>query len=61
MPNEHAMLVKKCQIIHIAGRGGATHGGAWNNNADHLRCAIRNRNHPDNRNNNLGFRVVLSV
>ncbi|MBJ6609189.1 MAG: hypothetical protein JG718_02430 [Candidatus Thiothrix moscowensis] len=24
-----------------------------------MRCAIRNRNHPNNRNNNLGFRVVL--
>jgi len=34
-------------------------GGAWNNNRDNARCAYRNRNQPDNRNNNLGFRVVL--
>jgi len=34
-------------------------GGAWNNNPDNARCAYRNRNQPDNRNNNLGFRVVL--
>jgi hypothetical protein len=34
-------------------------GGAWNNNRDNARCAYRNRNHPDNRNNNIGFRVVL--
>ncbi|MGZ8245098.1 SUMF1/EgtB/PvdO family nonheme iron enzyme [Methylomagnum sp.] len=34
-------------------------GGAWNNHRDNTRCAYRNRNQPDNRNNNLGFRVVL--
>lgn len=54
-------LAKYGFIIHIGRRGGAAHGGAWNNNADNLRCAIRNRNHPDNRNNNIGFRLVLSV
>jgi formylglycine-generating enzyme required for sulfatase activity len=37
-------------------------GGSWNNPSDNARCAIRNRNDPDNRNNNnLGFRVVLSI
>ena len=34
-------------------------GGSWNNNQDNARCAVRNRNQPDNRNNNNGFRVVL--
>jgi hypothetical protein len=34
-------------------------GGAFNNHRDNARCAYRNFNHPDNRNNNLGFRVVL--
>jgi hypothetical protein len=34
-------------------------GGSWNNTSDNARCAYRNRNQPDNRNNNLGFRVVL--
>ena len=33
-------------------------GGSWNNNRDNARCAYRNDNHPDNRNNNIGFRVV---
>ncbi len=33
-------------------------GGSWNNNPGNLRAANRNRNRPDNRNNNLGFRVV---
>jgi Sulfatase-modifying factor enzyme 1 len=33
-------------------------GGAFNNNRQNVRCAYRNNNHPDNRNNNIGFRVV---
>ena len=33
-------------------------GGSWNNNSRNARSAIRNRNAPDNRNNNIGFRVV---
>jgi len=32
-------------------------GGSWNNTPDNLRSANRNRNTPDNRNNNLGFRL----
>jgi hypothetical protein len=35
-------------------------GGAFNNN-DNVRCAYRNHNEPDNRNNDIGFRVVLST
>ena len=35
-------------------------GGSWNNNQDNARAAYRNRNHPDNRNNNIGFRLVCS-
>lgn len=35
-------------------------GGSWNNNRNNARCANRNRNNPDNFNNNQGFRVVLS-
>jgi len=33
-------------------------GGSWINNQENLRCAARNNNQPDNRNNNIGFRVV---
>jgi formylglycine-generating enzyme required for sulfatase activity len=36
-------------------------GGSWNNNPDNCRAANRNNNTPDNRNNNYGFRVVVSV
>lgn len=36
-------------------------GGAFNNNHNNVRCAVRNNNEPDNRNNNIGFRVVLST
>ncbi|MFZ5921458.1 MAG: SUMF1/EgtB/PvdO family nonheme iron enzyme [Chloroflexota bacterium] len=41
-------------------RARAVRGGSWNNNRNNARCAYRNRNNPDNFNNNLGFRVVLS-
>jgi hypothetical protein len=35
-------------------------GGSWNNNnADNLLSSYRNNNAPDNRNDNIGFRVVL--
>jgi hypothetical protein len=34
-------------------------GGSWNNNLDNARAGYRNNNHPDNRNNNIGFRVVV--
>lgn len=36
----------------------AERGGSWNNNRRNARCANRNRNIPDNFNNNVGFRVV---
>jgi hypothetical protein len=35
-------------------------GGAWNNHPENARTANRNRNQPDNRNNNRGFRVVCA-
>lgn len=35
-------------------------GGAFNNNQRNVRCAYRNRNDPDNRNNNVGFRLVVA-
>lgn len=33
-------------------------GGSWNNNARNCRAANRNRNTPENRNNNLGLRLA---
>jgi formylglycine-generating enzyme required for sulfatase activity len=35
-------------------------GGSFNNNARNVRCAVRNRNNPHNRNMNNGFRVVVA-
>ncbi|MBW2431203.1 MAG: SUMF1/EgtB/PvdO family nonheme iron enzyme [Deltaproteobacteria bacterium] len=35
-------------------------GGSWNNDAHNCRSAIRNNNSPDNRNNNVGFRLASS-
>jgi len=34
-------------------------GGSWNNNEENARVSIRNNNHPNNRNNNIGFRVAF--
>ncbi|MCE7903998.1 MAG: hypothetical protein DYH20_15565 [Gammaproteobacteria bacterium PRO9] len=36
-------------------------GGSFNNTADNVRCAARNRNNPNNRNRNIGFRVVVAT
>ncbi|MCP3915368.1 MAG: SUMF1/EgtB/PvdO family nonheme iron enzyme [bacterium] len=33
-------------------------GGSWNNNARNVRAAQRNRTHPDNQNDNIGFRLA---
>jgi len=35
-------------------------GGSWNNDAHNCRSAMRNNNWPDNRNNNVGFRLSSS-
>jgi hypothetical protein len=36
-------------------------GGSWNNNSNNARASYCNRNNPNNRNNNIGFRVVVGV
>jgi hypothetical protein len=36
-------------------------GGSWNNKPRRLRSANRNRNNPQNRNNNVGFRLAQSA
>ena len=33
-------------------------GGSWNSNAQNVRAANRNDNPPDNRNDNIGFRLA---
>jgi hypothetical protein len=38
----------------------ALRAGSWNNNQDNARCGNRNRNNPNNRNNNSGFRVICA-
>ena len=35
-------------------------GWSFNNNQRNARCAYRNNNNPDNRNDNIGFRVCVS-
>jgi formylglycine-generating enzyme required for sulfatase activity len=36
-------------------------GGSWNNNPENLSSANRNRNQPENRNNNVGLRVASTL
>ncbi|MCA9464740.1 MAG: hypothetical protein KC643_04765, partial [Nitrospira sp.] len=36
-------------------------GGSWNNTSNNLQASNRNRNTIDNRNNNLGFRLVQAA
>ena len=38
--------------------GGVLRGGSWNNNDENLRVSNRNKNNPDNRNNNNGLRCA---
>ncbi|MCX5645977.1 MAG: SUMF1/EgtB/PvdO family nonheme iron enzyme [Phycisphaerae bacterium] len=42
----------------LSGSGRVLRGGAWNNNPRNCRSAYRNNNDPDERNDNIGFRVV---
>jgi len=42
----------------IKGSNRVLRGGSWNNNARNVRVSNRNNNNPDNRNNNIGFRLV---
>ena len=43
-----------------SGSNRVNRGGSWNNNARNCRSSYRDNNTPDNRNNNLGHRLVLS-
>ncbi|MCP5114087.1 MAG: hypothetical protein GY953_24920 [bacterium] len=36
-------------------------GGSWNNNPRNVRASNRNRNEPENRNNNIGFQCARDV
>ena len=44
----------------IIGEHRVLRGGSWINNGRNTRSAYRNRNTPDNRNNNTGFRLALA-
>lgn len=44
-----------------AGSNRVNRGGSWINDAEICASAIRNHNHPANRDNNLGFRLANSL
>jgi hypothetical protein len=52
-------------VAGIAGAGSnplrVVRGGAFWNEPRNVRCAVRNWNDPSNRNDNIGFRVVVST
>lgn len=50
--------MKVCDDIRSGNSNRVNRGGSWNNNADNCTAGYRNYNNPDNRNNNLGFRLV---
>lgn len=56
-----ASVIDRLPWNRVTAKGGSNRvnrGGSWNNNARNCRSANRNRNTPDNRNNNLGFRLA---
>ncbi|MBF0452066.1 MAG: SUMF1/EgtB/PvdO family nonheme iron enzyme [Candidatus Magnetomorum sp.] len=62
---QYIIISKKCdqQIwgFVLRQKGRLLRGGSWNNKARNCRSANRNRNRPDKRNNNLGFRLAASL
>lgn len=59
MPSLEKMASVNTNWASIAGSNRVLRGGSWNNNAQNCRSANRNNNNPDNRNNNIGFRLVF--
>ncbi|MCA6572988.1 MAG: SUMF1/EgtB/PvdO family nonheme iron enzyme [Pseudanabaena sp.] len=57
--NSYLVVLSSLKILERVQIHSALRGGSWNNNANNCRSANRNRNDADNRNNNIGFRVVL--
>jgi len=49
-----------CRGERPMGSNRVIRGGSWNNDARNCRSAYRNRNWPENRNQNLGFRLARS-
>lgn len=56
---QHA-YTKRFRKEILEGSNRVLRGGSWNNNARNCRVAYRNNNSPDNRNNNIGFRLALA-
>jgi hypothetical protein len=50
----------KKKVKHHKGSNRVIRGGNWNNEARNCRVSNRNNNSPEDRNNHIGFRLVLS-
>jgi hypothetical protein len=55
------LWVHQTRVAVNYGSNRVNRGGSWNNNARNCRSANRNNNDPDNRNNDLGFRLLSSL
>ena len=47
-------------VNHHKGSNRVIRGGNWGNDAQNCRVSYRNHNSPEDRNNNIGFRLVVS-
>ena len=54
------ILLPSSFIPSFGAGSGTLRGGSWNNNQRNARVSYRNNNHPDNFNNNIGFRVIVA-
>ncbi len=57
----HERIIRSVSEGLIQEQARVLRGGSWNNNRNNARCSYRNRNEPDNFNNNIGFRLVCST
>ncbi len=59
--DQRSRIRRSRKTSYCEGYAHGLRGGSFNNESRNVRCAYRNRNNPNNRNNNIGFRIVVST
>lgn len=59
--DDYQQRYRRVEPEHSANTVRVLRGGSWNNEPRNVRSANRNRNHPTNSNNNVGFRVANAL